>query len=93
MNKKQILILIQIFSVMEDDKSLSDYGLTSTVAKAQQPAEVMQMTKMLIVTIMIVRMMVMTTMMTLDHDMISMMMFQGWFGISWGGRHFGVGGT
>ena len=31
---------IQIFSVMEDDKSLSDYGLTSTVAKAQQPAEV-----------------------------------------------------
>ena len=30
----------QIFSVMEDDKSLSDYGLTSTVAKAQQPAEV-----------------------------------------------------
>ena len=25
---------------MEDDKSLSDYGLTSTVAKAQQPAEV-----------------------------------------------------
>ena len=31
---------MQIFSVMEDDKSLSDYGLTSTVAKAQQPAEV-----------------------------------------------------
>jgi transcription elongation factor B subunit 2 len=27
-------------AVMEDDKSLSDYGLTSTVAKAQQPAEV-----------------------------------------------------
>ena len=84
MNKKQILIQIQMFSVMEDDKSLSDYGLTSTVAKAQQPAEVMQMTKI---------MMVMAAMMTLDHNMISMMMFQGWFGISWGGRHFGVGGT
>jgi len=27
-------------TVMEDDKSLSDYGLTSAVAKAQQPAEV-----------------------------------------------------
>jgi len=27
-------------AVMEDDKSLSDYGLSSTVAKAQQPAEV-----------------------------------------------------
>jgi len=25
---------------MEDDKSLSDYGLSSAVAKAQQPAEV-----------------------------------------------------
>ena len=25
---------------MEDDKSLSDYGLTSSTAKAQQPAEV-----------------------------------------------------
>jgi len=36
----QMQIQIQIFSVMEDDKSLSDYGLTSTVAKAQQPAEV-----------------------------------------------------
>ena len=39
---------IQIFSVMEDDKSLSDYGLTSTVAKAQQPAEVVQMAKMMV---------------------------------------------
>jgi len=27
-------------TVMEDDKNLSDYGLTSTVAKAQAPAEV-----------------------------------------------------
>jgi len=27
-------------SVMEEDKSLSDYGLTATIAKAQQPAEV-----------------------------------------------------
>jgi len=26
--------------VMEEDKSLSDYGLTSATAKAQQPAEV-----------------------------------------------------
>ena len=25
---------------MEEDKSLSDYGLTATIAKAQQPAEV-----------------------------------------------------
>ena len=25
---------------MDDDKSLFDYGLTSAVAKAQQPAEV-----------------------------------------------------
>ncbi len=25
---------------MDDDKSLCDYGLTSSVAKAQQPAEV-----------------------------------------------------
>ena len=25
---------------MDDDKSLNDYGLTSAVAKAQQPAEV-----------------------------------------------------
>ena len=25
---------------MDDDKSLSDYGLTGAVAKAQQPAEV-----------------------------------------------------
>ena len=29
-----------LFSVMDDDKSLNDYGLTSAVAKAQQPAEV-----------------------------------------------------
>ena len=28
------------FIVMDDDKSLNDYGLTSAVAKAQQPAEV-----------------------------------------------------
>jgi transcription elongation factor B subunit 2 len=28
-------------TVMEDDRSLSDYGLSSTVAKAQQPAEVL----------------------------------------------------
>ena len=27
-------------AVMEEDKSLNDYGLTSAVAKAQQPAEV-----------------------------------------------------
>lgn len=27
-------------SVMDEDKSLSDYGLTATIAKAQQPAEV-----------------------------------------------------
>eukprot|EP00092_Neocalanus_flemingeri_P040038 GFUD01043608.1.p1 GENE.GFUD01043608.1~~GFUD01043608.1.p1 ORF type:complete len:120 (+),score=42.29 GFUD01043608.1:57-416(+) len=27
-------------TVMDDDKSLNDYGLTSAVAKAQQPAEV-----------------------------------------------------
>jgi len=27
-------------AVMDDDKSLSDYGLTAAVAKAQQPAEV-----------------------------------------------------
>ena len=28
------------FPVMDDDKSLADYGLTAAVAKAQQPAEV-----------------------------------------------------
>jgi len=27
-------------AVMEDDKSLADYGLTAAIAKAQQPAEV-----------------------------------------------------
>jgi len=27
-------------SVMDEDKSLSDYGLTAAIAKAQQPAEV-----------------------------------------------------
>ena len=26
-------------------------------------------------------------------QMILRMIFQGWFGISWGGRHFGMGGT
>ena len=35
-----MVMVTKIVSVMEDDKSLSDYGLTSTVAKAQQPAEV-----------------------------------------------------
>ena len=29
-----------LLSVMDDDKSLADYGLTGAVAKAQQPAEV-----------------------------------------------------
>ena len=75
---------------MEDDKSLSDYGLTSTVAKAQQPAEVMHLSKMVM---MMVIAMAMTAMMILGHNMISMFMFQGWFGNSWGGRHFRVGGT
>ena len=76
---------------MEDDKSLSDYGLTSTVAKAQQPAEVVQMIK-------IMPMMTMVMMMTMVviivcNDMISMIILQGRFGISWGGRNFGVGGA
>ena len=44
-----IRMQILIFSVMEDDKSLSDYGLTSTVAKAQQPAEVMHLSKIVMV--------------------------------------------
>lgn len=29
-----------MFQLMEDDKSLSEYGLTSSQAKAQSPAEV-----------------------------------------------------
>ena len=37
---KLTLITVLFISVMDDDKSLADYGLTAAVAKAQQPAEV-----------------------------------------------------
>ena len=48
---------------MEDDKSLSDYGLTSTVAKAQQPAEVIMIAMIMRMIVMIVMIMVMIEMM------------------------------
>ena len=48
---------------MEDDKSLSDYGLTSTVAKAQQPAEVSTIAMIMGMIVMIVMIMVMIEMM------------------------------
>ena len=43
---------------MEDDKSLSDYGLTSTVAKAQQPAEVIMIVMIMRMILMIVMVMI-----------------------------------
>lgn len=36
----QIMIMFVLFPVMEDDKTLADYNLTASNAKAQQPAEV-----------------------------------------------------
>ena len=35
-----ILLQLYCFQVMEDDKTLADYGLTNSLAKAQSPAEV-----------------------------------------------------